>query len=439
MDKTDLHAIGKSSATVGVVPALRPTRNGQKRVVVVGGGLGGFAFCKELVKRADGERVQLVLVDPLRDFVFKPILYEKLNGRQVSMSRQAFVQRHSDFVQFIQAKAERVIRHADGSRELETSVGRIGFDYLILAPGAHTNYFGVPGAQRYALPLLTPQDVERFEASIDRKLQAVVNAIRQGDPLVAPPTFEIIGAGPSGVELAFELRTYLREKIRLHYPRLRKLEAPHITLIEAMDHILPGFTPYEQVHIKRRLQRQGIEVLTGHMVKAVEPDHLQVAKKLPNGELAAFNIPSDDPVWVAGLKSNLCDDFLPGAEVYPGNNRMKVNEFLEVPNDPSVYVIGDASGGLNVQTGRLLPPTGQVVDQQACFVARDLALKLQNEAHRRPRKPFAYQNRGHMISLGPGRASVTFDFLPKPFDQLTLTGPIVSWLRQGYYGRKIKP
>jgi NADH dehydrogenase len=280
--------------------------------------------------------------------------------------------------------------------------------------------------------MLTPQDMQRFEQSMLDKLERAQAAVMSGNSEQAREclAFHIIGGGLSGVELAFELSTRLAELIPNQYPALSGIQ-PAISLIEANPTILPACTPFEQKFIARKLERKGVRLYLGYRVTEVTPTQLILNSQSDS----SLTLPAVDALWVAGMKANLPEGFWgeqSQADVYPGSNRVKVNAYLEVPERPNIYVIGDASGGLNTKTGKLFPVTGQIAAQQAQYVARDISLKLHGKF--RKRSGFIQLDKGHMVSMGPGKASMTLDFLPKPLDQLTFYGPLVAWFRHTYYG-----
>jgi NADH:ubiquinone reductase (H+-translocating) len=397
-----------------------------KRLLVAGGGIAGFGLIKTLIKDVPASDLHITLADPQADFVFKPILYEQLNGRIVSINRSAYFQEHAARLTH---KAQKILR-CELLPDRRTTVTFANdtqetFDMVVLALGARTNYFGVPGAPEHCLPLLTQPDMERFKLAMDAKLTTAAKTQEV-------PVFHIIGAGLSGVELAFEMRAYFENEAPKRYGAF---PVPKITMIEAMPTILPGFSADEQKTVLQRLHADRIEVLTSHQVKNVTATTLTLRH-----QDAEFDMPTEDPLWVAGVKANLPEGLFGDAQVetYPGSDRLKVTPFMHLPHHPSVYVIGDLAGVENPATGRLYPTTGQLSDQQSAYVAKRIRRELRKGmlAPNYPR--FEADIKGHFVSLGPGSAAMTFDKAPGPLAGKTLVSDLIANVRQLYYSTKMK-
>jgi NADH:ubiquinone reductase (H+-translocating) len=378
------------------------------------------------LKHISADALHITLADPQADFVFKPILYEQLNGRIVSINRAAFFQTHHNQLTHVAQKVTHVnalpdqhMRVTFDNEQTQT------FDMVVLALGAKTNYFGVPGAPEHCLPLLTQADMERFKLSLDSKLT-------ESAKTQTPVSFEIIGAGLSGVELAFELRAYLENDARKRYGQF---PMPAITMIEAMSTILPGFSADEQHAVLTRLYDHQIKVLINHQVKQVTAEAITVK----HGE-ETQDLPSHDPLWVAGVKANVPDDFFVdmAVEKYPGSDRIKVTPFLTVPNYPTLYVIGDLAGVENPETKRLYATTGQLSDQQSAYVAKRIRRELRKGSLSDQYPKFVADIKGHFVSLGPGQAAMTFDKAPGPLAGKTVINGLIANVRLAYYGTKMK-
>ena len=397
-----------------------------KRLLVVGGGIAGFGLIKSLLKHVPTDALHITLADPQADFVFKPILYEQLNGRIVSINRAPFFQQYQRQLKHLPAKVNQVNLMPDSRIEALFDNGDTQtFDMIVLAMGAKTNYFGVPGAPEHCLPLLTQPDMERFKQSLDAKLTESAKTQQ-------PAHFEIIGAGLSGVELAFEMRAYFQNDAIKRYGQFPQ---PTLTMIEAMPSILPGFTAHEQNAVLKRLASSDIEVLTSHQVKQVSADIITVK----HGE-DTFDMPTTDPLWVAGVKANLPEDFFGDAQIerFPGSDRLKLTPFLHLPHYPGVYVIGDLAGVENPATGRLYATTGQLSDQQSAYVAKRIRREIRKGRLGPDYPRFEADIKGHFVSLGPGEAAMTFDKAPGPLAGKTLINGLIANLRLAYYGTKMK-
>jgi NADH:ubiquinone reductase (H+-translocating) len=395
-----------------------------KRLLVAGGGIAGFNLIKSLLPHVSADNLHITLADPQHDFVFKPILYEQLNGRVVSVNRAAFFQHHSKQLTHLAQKVTTCDLQDNHVIKVSFDNGKTDdFDFVVLAIGAKTNYFGVPGAPEHCLSLLTQADMETFKQSLDKKLTAAVETQQK-------PVFDIIGAGLSGVELAFELRAYLDGDATRRYGQF---PAPEIRMIEAMPTILPGFGEDEIQTVLSRLEDHQVRVFTGHQVKQVTADVITVK----HGDTVK-ELQTEDPLWVAGIQANLPEGFFAQAvEQYPGNGRIKLTGQLSIPNHPNLFVVGDLAGCENPKTGRLIPTTGQLGEQQAVYVAKLLRRRIR-KGHLVANYPvFEPEVRGHFVSLGPGQAAMTLDGAPGPLAGKTLVGGFISKVRQRYYATKM--
>lgn len=417
-------------------------KGGIPRLLVVGGGIGGVTLCRKLmaeVKRHPA-LLDMTLFDPKDIYVFKPRLYEWLNGEDATLP-MSWLFPLGGPVRFVQTRVNR-ISLPPGERFVQTEEGMYEYDYLVIATGATTSYFNVAGAPSQTLPLDNLSDIRNIKQRTVKKIQRAAGAAPGSEFRLENLSFEIIGGGATGIELAFELKYLVDQVIREDYPHLRG-DQPLIQILEGSPEILPGFSAVERDQVVSRLKRADIELLCNHRVRRVERNRLVIDKRDPaTNDFAEISIPSIDPIWVAGVRANLSDTLLPNVESYPGNGRIRVNQYLELPGHPDIYVIGDVAGMVDARSGSLLPPTGQVVEQEAAYVADALIQRLKQEKglirQPQPRKPFHYANRGRMLALGPGDGLLTLDFLPGPLKNLYLAGYWAYRFRDWYYDRKLR-
>jgi len=356
-------------------------RDGERhRVVVVGAGFGGLSLAKAL-KGAD---VDLTIVDRNNFHTFQPLLYQVatagLGADDVAHAVRGIFHRRDD-VTFRLATVTGIDHdahelHVDGD-------GRsIPYDTLVLAAGASTNTFGVPGVDEHAFAMKTlPEAIAvrnhvlaRFEAaSLDP------SSVDDGALNVV-----VIGGGPTGVELAGALRELFSMVLSHDYPELDVTRA-RVILVEATGHVLGPFSPPSRSYARGRLSRMGVEVRLDAAVAAVTPD----AVHLTGGEV----IPTRTAIWVAGVRANRLADVVGLPQTRGG--RIEVGHDLTVAGHPEIFVIGDLAAAPD-GTGGVLPQLAPVAIQGGTYVGHTITRRLDG---RRPRR-FRYFDKGTMATIG---------------------------------------
>jgi NADH dehydrogenase len=282
-----------------------------------------------------------------------------------------------------------------------TDQGEVGYDYLVIALGSTTNYFGVTGAREKAFSFKTLTDAVRLRNHL---LEMFEQADLEQDPERRRKllSFILVGAGCTGVELATELRDLAQRTLGRHYPRLDVREV-RIVLAEASGRIIPCVSDRLADLGLEKLRRKGIEVRLHAPVVGVRDGAVELA----NGEVLS----TATIIWTAGVKANPVVEALPVEKDKLG--RVVVNEYLELPPFPGVFAIGDGAHCWDRRLQAALPPTAQVAVQQARCVAGNIARELRGQG----KEPFVYRHRGDLVSLGAGDgvgeiAGLAFSGLP---------------------------
>ncbi|MBI5608751.1 MAG: NAD(P)/FAD-dependent oxidoreductase [Deltaproteobacteria bacterium] len=369
-----------------------------QRVVIVGGGFGGLGVAKALANQP----VAVTLLDRSNHHLFQPLLYQvalaglspadiaapirsvlrKARNLQVLMGEVAAVDR-----------AARQVRLRDGTA--------LDYDYLVLAPGAQSGWFGHPEWAEHAFGLKTLDDALQIRTRI---LLDFETAEREHDPERRRQllTFVIIGAGPTGVELAGTLAELSKTLLARDFRRVAPTE-PRVLLVEAGERVLAAFDPALSAAALRDLRELGVEVFLGTRVQAIDASSVTM-----NGR----RVPTRTVVWAAGVAASPLLQSL-GLPLDP-QGRIAVNPDLSLPDAPEVFVVGDAAR--LEQDGAALPGLGAVALQQGPVVGANILAT----ALGRPRKPFRYKDKGTMATIGRSRAVAQFP-------RLQLTG-LVAWL-----------
>jgi NADH dehydrogenase len=354
-----------------------------RRVVILGGGFGGLATARAL-KSADAE---VLLIDRRNHHIFQPLLYQVatavLAPCDVATPLRQLARR--------QRNLSVVLGEATGldlaSRKLTVNspglpVANVAFDYLVVATGVRPSYFGHDEFAQFAPSLKTITDAELIRARI---LNAYERAEQLQDEAARDRalTFVLVGAGPTGVELAASIAQMAQSTLRSNFRCINPAKTK-VLLIEGGRRVLPSFNEALSSKAACRLQKLGVETRTGVMVERVDATGAWVAGQ---------RIESDTVLWTAGVQASPLIGQLGAKRDRAG--RAIVGPLLEVPGSPNVFVIGDAAAV--IQDERTLPGVAQVAIQEGTFVGRALAARLAGKPFE---KLFHYRDRGNMAVVG---------------------------------------
>lgn len=365
-------------------------RNQKKRVVIVGGGLGGLRLAEDLY----GSGMQVVLIDKNNFHQFPPLIYQiasaGIDPSSISFPFRQIFRKRKDFY-FRMAEA----RMVDTEKKiLQTSIGKIDYDYLVLAAGATTNFFGNKNIEEWAIPMKTVPEAMGLRnallSNFERALTCATEEERQELLNVV-----IVGGGATGVEIAGALAEMRRYVIPYDYPDMDS-SLMHIYLIEAGDRLLAGLSQESSQKAYEFLKSMGVDIQFGKMVTDYR-DHKVVMKD-------GTEIPTRTFLWVSGIRANA----MPGIdESHMGRGfRFKVDEYNRIPGVEDVFVIGDQC----LQTSDAAYPNGhpqvaQVAIQQAKNLAKNLKL-IDQGADSSALTAFHYKNLGSMATIGRNKAVV---------------------------------
>lgn len=365
-------------------------RNQKKRVVIVGGGLGGLRLAEDLY----GSGMQVVLIDKNNFHQFPPLIYQiasaGIDPSSISFPFRQIFRKRKDFY-FRMAEA----RMVDTEKKiLQTSIGKIDYDYLVLAAGATTNFFGNKNIEEWAIPMKTVLEAMGLRnallSNFERALTCATEEERQELLNVV-----IVGGGATGVEIAGALAEMRRYVIPYDYPDMDS-SLMHIYLIEAGDRLLAGLSQESSQKAYEFLKSMGVDIQFGKMVTDYR-DHKVVMKD-------GTEIPTRTFLWVSGIRANA----MPGIdESHLGRGfRFKVDEYNRIPGVEDVFAIGDQC----LQTSDAAYPNGhpqvaQVAIQQAKNLAKNLKL-INQGADSSELTAFRYKNLGSMATIGRNKAVV---------------------------------
>ncbi len=382
------------------------TASPSHRVVIIGGGFAGLYAAKALGRAP----VQLTLVDRRNFHLFQPLLYQVATGGlspgEIASPLRFVLRRNRnttvwmDEVTGIDTAARRVILRD----------GALDYDTLIVASGSTHHYFGNDHWEQFAPGLKTIEDATEMRSRI---LMAFENAERETDAEKrrAWLTFVVVGAGPTGVELAGALGEIAHDTLRNDFRNIHPEESS-ILLVENGDRVLPVYPPDLSADAEQSLIRLGVRTRTHAMVTAI--DAAGVTLKTAAGE---ERIATHTVLWAAGVKASPLGKSLADATgvALDRAGRVMVEPDLSVPGHPEIFVIGDLAN-YSHQTGKPLPGVAPVAMQQGRYVAQVIAKRLRGKTS----GPFQYFDKGSLATIG--RAAAVADF-----GRIRFSG-FVAWL-----------
>jgi NADH:ubiquinone reductase (H+-translocating) len=353
------------------------------RIVIVGGGFAGVAAARAL-RRCKAE---IVLIDRRNHHIFQPLLYQVATAVLAPSTIAAPIRQLVEKQKNLSVMMAEVTGVDLNSRSLETicpvvGTRKIAFDYLVLATGMRPSYFGHDEFAKHAPGLKTLTDAEAIRAKILGAYEAA-EATNDVDESARQMTFVLVGAGPTGVELAASIALMGSITLRSNFRRIDPAKTS-IMLIEGGKRILPSFAESLSKKAARRLEKLGVTVMTGARVEHVDEQGVIVAGK---------RIESATVLWTAGVAPSPILSTLSVNTDHAG--RVCVGPFLNIPDKPGIFVVGDAAAA--TQAGRPLPGVAQVAIQQGRYVGRLISAVLND---RTTSRPFWYFDRGNMAVVG---------------------------------------
>jgi len=353
------------------------------RVIIVGGGFAGINLALSL---AHNIKFEVTLVDKNSYNFYPPFLYQVAASIfEPSQISNPFLKLFSgkDNLTFHRGEMESVI---PDENKIVLSDGILEYDYLVLATGTVTNFFGNKNIQKHAFSLKTIEDAVLIQK---RLLLQAENAFRAKDPVVAKAqlTFVIAGGGPSGVEVAAMLSGIRNNSLKKTYPHLRA----EIYLIEKNKNLLSAMTEKSQTDAWQYLRESGVKVILGAFVE----DFSNANVLLSTDEV----IKSENLIWMAGTEGRIIPGLAP--EVYGKDNRILVDRFNKVKNTYNIFAIGDIS----LEMDRVEYPDGHPqVAQVAIQQGENLARNFQLMAEQQELGNFVYKNPGFSVVMGNMKA-----------------------------------
>jgi NADH dehydrogenase FAD-containing subunit len=359
----------------------------RSRIIIVGGGFGGLAAAKAL-KNTPAE---IILIDRANHHLFQPLLYQvatsALTPAQIATPIRGILRKQSNATVILGEvtdvdKDQKCVIVRDADRQDV----RISYDYLILATGVTHSYFGHNEFEEFAPGLKSLADAVAIRNKI---LQAFEEAEAEEDPSRHRDllTFILVGAGPTGVEMAGALAILVRSTLRSDFRRIDPSSA-RIVLVDMAPRVLPPFSEDLSEAAKRHLEELGVEVRLGHGVDRIDAEGIVVA-----GE----RIASKTVIWTAGVAPSPAGKWLKVETDRAG--RVRVQKDVTVPGHPEIFVVGDTASF--EEDGKPLPGVAQIAMQQGRYSGKLIHSRIVGST---PPGPFRYFDKGSMAVVGKGFA-----------------------------------
>ncbi|MCC6447675.1 MAG: NAD(P)/FAD-dependent oxidoreductase, partial [Chitinophagaceae bacterium] len=359
----------------------------KKKVIIIGGGFAGI----QLVRNLDKSLFDILLIDKINHHQFQPLFYQVATS-QIEPSIISFQLRHIfNKTQSTQIRLAEVKQILPDKNQIQTDIGIFDFDYLIIASGCKTNYFNNTNIKANSFPLKSTFDAINIRNHILTIFEKTLSETNENKKALL--NLIIVGAGPTGVELAGAFAEIKKHVLPKDYPGI-DFSNFTIYLIEGSKNTLNNMSEKSQTASMNYLMKMGVQVITGVFVK----DYDGKIATLSNGQ----NIESVTMIWAAGVTGNKIDG-LP-KECWTPTNRIIVNRMNQIENFPNLYAVGDIAWMQTPQYPNGHPQVANVAINQAKKLAKNLKHQIQNKTT----SEFEYKDFGTMATIGRNKAVVEF-------------------------------
>lgn len=365
----------------------------------MGGGFAGVK-CAQYLEKEFGEDpdIETMLINEDNFLLFTPMLPQVISGmletRHIVTSIRAVCKK----TRFYEGRVKGIDPYAKTVTLWGTTDKRgltIRYDFLVIALGSETNFFGIADVQKNAYTLKTLNDAVTLR---NRVIDILEQAENETDPILRKTllNFVVAGAGFAGIETAGELVDFLHDACREHYRSIQEDEI-RVTVLDALPNILPAFNQELAKFAKKKMEERGIEFRLQTAVKGFDGTEV-ILKKLGGGGAGEEGegeeaIVSKTLVWTAGVTPV---NTIKRAMLKTDRGKIIVDEYLEVPKFPGVFAIGDCARFVDPKTQRHAPPTAQIAGAQGAAAAKNLIAIIRG----RQKEKFAYKGKGQMAIIG---------------------------------------
>ncbi|MCR8559819.1 NAD(P)/FAD-dependent oxidoreductase [Mucilaginibacter sp. BJC16-A38] len=354
------------------------------QVVIVGGGFGGLQVASHL----KDEPVEVLMLDKHNYHTFQPLLYQVATGSLEAESIAFSLRKNFAGQKNFRFNIAEVTKVNPEKNTIDTSIGEIAYDYLVIATGSNTNFFGNKDIEKFAMPMKSIPEALNLRYLILQNLEeATIKATREEKaPLL---TFVLVGAGPTGVELAGALAEIRNHILCKDYPELKK-EDMKVYLVDFLPKVLGPFSDEASRKAYEFLTNMGVEVLLNVKVDSYDGDEI----KFEGGK----TIRTKNVIWSAGVMGEVPEGL--NKDIIVRGNRIKVDDNCRVEGSKNIFAIGDVAAMITRDTPKGHPGVAQVAIQMGKYVAQIILQMLNGEQT----KPFKYFDKGSLATIGRNKA-----------------------------------
>jgi len=362
----------------------------KKTVIVVGGGFAGI----QLIKALDEKLFDVILIDKINHHQFQPLFYQvatsQLEPSSISFPLRNIFKRKTN----VQIRLATVLSIDKTQNKITTNIGDFDYDYLVIAIGCTTNFFGNETIKENSLTLKSTYDAITIRNHILQTFETIISASDEEKESLF--NFVIVGAGPTGVEMAGAFAEIKKDVLPKDYQGI-DFSRLNILLIEGTKNTLNSMSPMAQLASKNYLENMGVKIYNETFVKNYDGNVLT----LNTGE----TIKTKTVIWAAGVTGNRIEGFNP--EIITPTNRLRVNKINKVFESETIFALGDIAYMETPQYPKAHPQLANVAINQAKLLAKNLKYLEQNK----PTKDFEYKDLGSMATIGRNKAVVDLPFV----------------------------
>ncbi|ASU33760.1 NAD(P)/FAD-dependent oxidoreductase [Mucilaginibacter xinganensis] len=354
------------------------------QVVIVGGGFGGLQVASKLADKP----VDVLLLDRHNYHTFQPLLYQVATGSLEAESIAFSIRKNFAGQKNFRFNIAEVTRVNAEKNTIDTSIGEIAYDYLVIATGSTTNFFGNKDIEKFSMPMKSIPEALNLRYLILQNLEdATLKATKaEKEPLLS---FVLVGAGPTGVELAGALAEIRNHILCKDYPELKK-EDMKVYLVDFLPKVLGPFSDEASKKAYEFLTNMGVEVLLNVKVESYDGNEI----KFEGGK----TIRSKNVIWSAGVMGEIPEGV--NKEVIVRGNKIKTDDHCRMAGSPAIFAIGDVAAMITDETPKGHPGVAQVAIQMGKYVAETIIQTINGEAT----KPFKYFDKGSLATIGRNKA-----------------------------------
>jgi NADH dehydrogenase len=353
-------------------------------VVIVGGGFGGLEVANAL---AD-EPVEVLMLDKHNYHTFQPLLYQVATGSLEAESIAFSLRKNFDNQKNFRFRIAEVTRIDADRNIIETTIGEIAYDYLVLATGSTTNFFGNKDIEQNAMPMKSIPEALNLRYLILQNLEEAVlkETKEEREPYLS---FVLVGAGPTGVELAGALAELKNHILSKDYPELKK-EEMKVYLVDFLPRVLGPMSEQASAAAKDFLTKMGVEVLLNMKVDSYDGDTITFE--------GGKSIRTKNVIWSAGVMGVIPEGF--NKNIVERGNRIRVDNICRVEGFQNIFAIGDVAAMITNDTPKGHPGVAQVAIQMGKATGKNILRLIKGE----PTQPFKYFDKGSLATIGRNKA-----------------------------------